>query len=70
MLTKQLYRANAMALKGLCMVHGGPKAFPEACKAIEEALAIMEVQQDEQYGSMLVVSVGWTGAVQGSAGDL
>jgi hypothetical protein len=38
------------------MVHSGLKAFPEARKAIEEALAIMEElgpQQDEECGSML-----------------
>ncbi len=57
MLAKQLFGAfeGALALKGLCMVHSGRKAFPEARKAIEEALAIMEelgLQPDEEYGSM------------------
>jgi hypothetical protein len=45
-LTKQLFgprsRVHAQAFKGLCMVRGGLKAFPEARKAIGEALAIME----------------------------
>ncbi len=44
-------------MKGLCMVHRGLKAFPEARKAIGEALAIMEelgLQQDEEYCAMLV----------------
>jgi hypothetical protein len=39
------------------MVHGGLKAFPQARKAIAEALRIMDelgLQQDEQYGSMLL----------------
>jgi tetratricopeptide (TPR) repeat protein len=60
-LTKQLFgarsRGRAEAFQGLCMVHTGLKAFPEARKAIGEALAIMEelgLQQDEEYGSMLV----------------
>ncbi len=60
-LTQQLFGArskeHAEALKGLCMVHRGLKAFPKARKAIGEALAIMEelgLQQDEEYGSMLV----------------
>jgi tetratricopeptide (TPR) repeat protein len=47
---------HAQALKGLCMVHQGLKAFPPARKAISEALAVMEelgLQQHEQYGSML-----------------
>ncbi len=49
---------NATALKGLCMVQRGLKAFPQARKAITEALGIMDelgLQQDEQYGSMLGV---------------
>ena len=48
---------HALALKELCKVHTGLKAFPEARKAIVEALAIMDelgLQQDEQYGSMLI----------------
>ena len=48
---------HAVALKGLSIVHTGLKAFPEARKAIVEALAIMDelgLQQDEQYGSMLM----------------
>ncbi len=60
-LSKQLFGArsleHAQALEELCMVHSGLKAFPEARKAIEEALAIMEelgLQQDGHYGSMLV----------------
>jgi tetratricopeptide (TPR) repeat protein len=60
-LRKQLHgvrsKEHAMALKGLCMVHAGLKAFPKARKAIEEALAIMEdlgLQQDEECGSMLL----------------
>jgi tetratricopeptide (TPR) repeat protein len=47
---------HAEALKGLCMVQAGLKAFPAARKAISEALAIMEelgLQQHEEYGSML-----------------
>ncbi len=59
-LTKQLFGASskehAEALKRLCMVHTGLKAFPKARKAIGEALAIVEelgLQQGEQYGSML-----------------
>jgi tetratricopeptide (TPR) repeat protein len=47
---------HAQALKGLCIVQQGLKAFPKARKAILEALAIMEelgLQQHEQYGSML-----------------
>ncbi len=56
-LTKQLFGArskeHAWALQGLCMVHRGLKAFPEARKAIGEALAIME-ELGEEYGSMLV----------------
>jgi hypothetical protein len=58
--TKQLCNAHSRdhsrALQGLCMVHGGLKAFPEVLKAIREALAVMEdlgLQQDEEYGSML-----------------
>ncbi len=42
----------------LCMVHQGLKAFPQARTAITEALGIMDelgLQQDEEYGSMLVV---------------
>ena len=49
---------HAQALKELCMVHQGLKAFPAARKAIVEALAIMDergLQQDEQYGGMLAV---------------
>ena len=41
---------HAGALQGLCMVHMGLKAFPEARKAVVEALAIMDelgLQQDE-----------------------
>jgi hypothetical protein len=60
-LTKQLFGArskeHAMALWGLCMVNRGLKAFPEARKAVGEALAIMEelgLQQDEECGSMLL----------------
>ena len=48
---------HARALQGLCMVHMGLKAFPEARKAIVEALAIMDelgLQQDEEYGAMLM----------------
>jgi hypothetical protein len=64
-LAKQLFGArskeHAQSLKRrLCMVRGGLKAFPKARKAIGEALAIMEelgLQQDEEYGSMLVA---WT----------
>ncbi len=59
-LTKQLHGArskeHSWALKRLCMVHRGLKAFPKARKAIGEALAIMEelgLQQDEDYGAML-----------------
>jgi tetratricopeptide (TPR) repeat protein len=59
-LTKELYGACskelALALKGLCMVHSGLKAFPKARKAIGEALAIMEelgLQHDAEYSSML-----------------
>ena len=47
---------HAMALKVVCMVHRGLKAFPAARKAIKEALAIMDelgLQQDEEYGGML-----------------
>jgi tetratricopeptide (TPR) repeat protein len=47
---------HAQALKGLCLVQTGLKAFPAARRAIVEALAIMEelgLQQDEDYGSML-----------------
>jgi tetratricopeptide (TPR) repeat protein len=49
---------HAVALKVLCMVHQGLKAFPQARKAITEALGIMDelgLQQNEQYGSMLLV---------------
>jgi tetratricopeptide (TPR) repeat protein len=60
-LTKQLFGArskeHSRALKGLCMVHSGLKAFPEARKAIRGALAIMGelgLQQDEEYGAMLL----------------
>jgi hypothetical protein len=65
-LTKQLFDArskeHAEALKGLCMVHRGLKAFPKARRAIGEALAIMEelgLQQDEDYGCWWSW-VGWT----------
>jgi tetratricopeptide (TPR) repeat protein len=61
-LTKQLFGARsfeyAQALTVLSMVHSGLKAFPEARKAIGEALAIMEelgLQQHEEYGSTLLV---------------
>jgi hypothetical protein len=50
-------KEHSRALKGLCMVHSGLKAFPEARKAIRGALTIMEalgLQQDEDYGSMLL----------------
>jgi hypothetical protein len=46
---------HAAALKGLCLVQTGLKAFPAARRAIVEALAIMEElghQQDEDYGSL------------------
>ncbi len=52
---------HAKALKELCMVQAGLKAFPAARKAIAEALTIMEergLQQHEQFGSMLVVLGG------------
>ena len=58
---------HAMALKGLCMVHTGLKAFPAARKAIKEALAIMDelgLQQHELYGGMLGV-LGDVDRVQG-----
>jgi hypothetical protein len=51
-------RQHAVALKVLCMVQRGLKAFPQARKAIAEALGIMDelgLQQDEQYGSMLAM---------------
>jgi hypothetical protein len=44
-------RGHAEALKGLCIVQAGLKAFPAARKAIAEALVILEelgLQQDEQ----------------------
>ena len=50
-------RDHAVALMVLCMVHTRLKAFPAARKAVQEALAIMDelgLQQDEQYGAMLV----------------
>ncbi len=53
--------AHAAALKGLCMVQTGLKAFPAARKAMAEALAIMEelgLQEVEQYGGMLLVLGG------------
>ncbi len=49
---------HAEALKGLSMVQRKLKAFPQARKAITEALSIIDElghQQDEQYGSMLLV---------------
>jgi tetratricopeptide (TPR) repeat protein len=59
-LEKQLHgprsRRHAGALKMLCRVQRGLKAFPQARKAIVEALRIMDelgLQQDEEYGSML-----------------
>ncbi len=51
-------RQHAEALTVLCMVQQGLKAFPQARKAITEALGIMDelgLQQEEQYGSMLAV---------------
>jgi hypothetical protein len=51
-------RRHARALKVLCMVHGELQAFPQARKAIVEALGIMDelgLQQDEEYGSTLAV---------------
>ena len=57
-LEQQLYGARsqdrAAALKGLCLVHTGLKAFPAASKAIQEALAIMDelgLQQDDAGGA-------------------
>jgi hypothetical protein len=51
---------HAQALKGLCMVQAGLKAFPAARKAISEAVVIMRnwACKDEEYGSMLVVLGG------------
>jgi hypothetical protein len=59
---------HAQALKVLCMVQKGLKPFPAARKAISEALAIMEelgLQQDEQYGGMLLVELGGLDHEQG-----
>jgi tetratricopeptide (TPR) repeat protein len=70
-LEKQLHgprsQHRAVALKVLCMVHRGLQAFPQARKAITEALGIMDelgLQQDEEYGLMLLV-LGSLDNVQG-----
>jgi tetratricopeptide (TPR) repeat protein len=50
-------QGHAQALKALCMVQRGLKAYRAARKAIREGLAILEelgLQQDEDYGGMLV----------------
>jgi tetratricopeptide (TPR) repeat protein len=51
-------RQHAEALKVLCIVHRGLKAFTQARKAITEALGIMDelgLQQDEECSMLLVL---------------